>query len=65
MTLQTPFWHKAALGDRLGHVETNQMLSNRMNSTLTRRDFLRTASTATLAAASLPSALAQADKKLF
>ena len=35
-----------------------------MNSTLTRRDFLHTAGAATVAAASLPSALAQADKKL-
>ena len=35
-----------------------------MNSTPTRRDFLRTASVATLAAASLPSALAQTDKKV-
>lgn len=35
-----------------------------MNSTFTRRDFLRTASAATLAAAGLPSALAQADKQI-
>jgi predicted dehydrogenase len=35
-----------------------------MNSKLTRRNFLRTASAATLAAASLPSALAQADKNV-
>src|ERR1017187_8392020 len=35
-----------------------------MNPTPTRRDFLRTASVATLAAASLPSALAQTDKKV-
>ena len=35
-----------------------------MNSTPTRRDFLRTASVATLAAACLPSALAQTDKKV-
>jgi predicted dehydrogenase len=35
-----------------------------MNSNLTRRNFLRTASAATLAAASLPSAFAQADKKV-
>ena len=35
-----------------------------MNSNLTRRHFLRTASTATLAAASLPAALAQSDKKI-
>ena len=34
-----------------------------MNSNLTRRNFLRTASAATLAAASLPSAFAQADKQ--
>src|ERR1035441_8277140 len=35
-----------------------------MNSTPTRRQFIRTASVATLAAASLPSALAQTDKKV-
>src|ERR1035441_3473015 len=35
-----------------------------MNPTPTRREFLRTASVATLAAASLPSALAQTDKKV-
>jgi predicted dehydrogenase len=35
-----------------------------MNPTLTRRDFLRTTSAAALAATSLPSALAQADKKI-
>ena len=35
-----------------------------MNSNQTRREFLRTASAATLAAASLPSALAQADKQI-
>src|ERR1022692_3990995 len=35
-----------------------------MNPTPTRREFLRTASIATLAAASLPSALAQPDKKV-
>jgi predicted dehydrogenase len=35
-----------------------------MNPTFTRREFLRTASAATLAAASLPSALAQTEKKV-
>ena len=35
-----------------------------MNSTSTRREFLRTTSVAALAAASLPAALAQGDKKV-
>jgi len=35
-----------------------------MNSTFTRRDFIRTATTASLAAASLPSALAQPDRPI-
>jgi predicted dehydrogenase len=40
------------------------MVRRKMNSSQTRRQFLRTASAATLAAASLPSALAQADKPI-
>ncbi len=39
-------------------------MSKTMPSTFTRRDFLRTAGAATLAAASLPSAVAQADKQI-
>jgi predicted dehydrogenase len=43
-------------------LDTNSLAINHMNPTLNRRQFLRTTTAASLAAASLPSALAQADK---
>src|SRR6266496_1884955 len=56
-------WHDAGVGDNVGPVEQN-ILKKPMDSNVTRRKFLCAAGVATVAAASLPSALAQGDKKI-